>query len=1019
VPTSSSSSSVASQDNRTTTIVVAFSSTTSSTPSSSDPGSGFTSSVNSSYAIVATDPASSATSSSSVLVQTITASILSSVSAPVQGSTSSTANFTASTNNTTGGSATSSLSSALSTDKAAGSPTNITSVVASVATGNATSYPVLVTIYTASGQGQTSSIGPNNTANATLEGSQTPTSGPLSGTSMSDPYLSSAGTASLGFLSQANATGAPGTLLYSLVLPSTSASGGLQNLSSAGTASLGFPSLANATGAPGTLLYSLVLPSTSAFDPTSASQYLSSAGTAVSGFPFRVNATGVPGTLVYSLILSSTRASGFASASGTGAYGYGMSPPFGSYNSSTVVDPGVSQVSGGIISGSYPSAQMTSSPLANGSGNSSILCYAGNATTTGQNVTVTCVPGTINTLSSGGVLQQGSTLPTGTSVDPGSYPSAAPSAVPVFVPQYGGSPGSASSGETTIVVTLTLTRCGACANSATGIPNSLSSGATLPATGVVVSTGPSTFSASGSDSGLASQPGSTPFVDLSGPATVVVSLTMTQCGACTRTSVVPVYTPGMLGNAYGGGYISTPSVYVTVTSPSASGSAVGVPPGYGYSAQPGALTAGSQSVSNSAVPASPVSAAGSSGGSPQASGLSIISGTTTTTVQPGSPTASVYSSAVPTSPGVFPAGSSVGSPQGFGYSSQSGIPTAGSQSVYDSAVSASQVSSTASPVGSPQGSGFTLISGTTTTTVQPGSPTLSVSSSAVLAAPVSAGSSVGSPQGYGSSLVAGTTTTTTVQPGSPTAPASSSAVSTSPVTSAGSSVGSPQGYGSSLIAGPITTTVQPGSSTGLGAPTSIGQVGGATVSGQSSHVSTPSASVVASSAPSVSSEQGYGYSFVPGNPTPVLVPIPGTAVGTPTTVVETATQTLPGQSPYTSIVLTLPAAPSGYGYSPQIGGSSGSGIQIGPATGSGSSAGSTGASNSNSTSSVAPGGLANNGGIAPLSGGTPYPGSVNSGNISVPVNPSALATYEGSATRYSAMDMFQVLLVCLVAVYML
>jgi len=1013
---------------------------------------------------VATDPASSATSSSSVLVQTITASILSSVSAPVQGSTSSTANFTASTNNTTGGSATSSLSSALSTDKAAGSPTNITSVVASVATGNATSYPVLVTIYTASGQGQTSSIGPNNTANATLGGSQTPTSGPLSGTSMSDPYLSSAGTASLGFLSQANATGAPGTLLYSLVLPSTSASGGLQNLSSAGTASLGFPSLANATGAPGTLLYSLVLPSTSAFDPTSASQYLSSAGTAVSGFPFRVNATGVPGTLVYSLILSSTRASGFASASGTGAYGYGMGPPFGSYNSSTVVDPGVSQVSGGIISGSYPSAQMTSSPLANGSGNSSILCYAGNATTTGQNVTVTCVPGTINTLSSGGVLQQGSTLPTGTSVDPGSYPSAAPSAVPVFVPQYGGSPGSASSGETTIVVTLTLTRCGACANSATGIPNSLSSGATLPATGVVVSTGPSTFSASGSDSGLASQPGSTPFVDLSGPATVVVSLTMTQCGACTRTSVVPVYTPGMLGNAYGGGYISTPSVYVTVTSPSASGSAVGVPPGYGYSAQPGALTAGSQSVSNSAVPASPVSAAGSSGGSPQASGLSIISGTTTTTVQPGSPTASVYSSAVPASPGVFPAGSSVGSPQGFGYSSQSGIPTAGSQSVYDSAVSASQVSSTASPVGSPQGSGFTLLSGTTTTTVQPGSPTLSVSSSAVLAfpvsagssvgspqgygsslvagttttttvqpgsptasvsssavlaAPVSAGSSVGSPQGYGSSLVAGTTTTTTVQPGSPTAPASSSAVSTSPVTSAGSSVGSPQGYGSSLIAGPITTTVQPGSSTGLGAPTSIGQVGGATVSGQSSHVSTPSASVVASSAPSVSSEQGYGYSFVPGNPTPVLVPIPGTAVGTPTTVVETATPTLPGHSPYTSIVLTLPAAPSGYGYSPQIGGSSGSGIQIGPATGSGSSAGSTGASNSNSTSSVAPGGLANNGGIAPFSGGTPYPGSVNSGNISVPVNPSALATYEGSATRYSAMDMFQVLLVCLVAVYML
>ncbi len=51
-------------------------------------------------------------------------------------------------------------------------------------------------------------------------------------------------------------------------------------------------------------------------------------------------------------------------------------------------------------------------------------------------------------------------------------------------------------------------------------------------------------------------------------------------------SLVPVYTPSLLGNAYGGGYITTPSVYVIVPSPSSSGSGVGVPPGYGSSLVP-------------------------------------------------------------------------------------------------------------------------------------------------------------------------------------------------------------------------------------------------------------------------------------------------------------------------------------------------------------------------------------------------------------------------------------------------
>lgn len=45
-------------------------------------------------------------------------------------------------------------------------------------------------------------------------------------------------------------------------------------------------------------------------------------------------------------------------------------------------------------------------------------------------------------------------------------------------------------------------------------------------------------------------------------------------------SVTPVYTPAMLGNAYGGGFIITPSIYVSKR-PFPSGPSEGVPPGYG------------------------------------------------------------------------------------------------------------------------------------------------------------------------------------------------------------------------------------------------------------------------------------------------------------------------------------------------------------------------------------------------------------------------------------------------------
>ncbi|MCJ1230116.1 hypothetical protein MMC12_006787 [Toensbergia leucococca] len=65
-------------------------------------------------------------------------------------------------------------------------------------------------------------------------------------------------------------------------------------------------------------------------------------------------------------------------------------------------------------------------------------------------------------------------------------------------------------------------------------------------------------------------------------------------------SMIPVYTPELLGNAYGGGFIITPSIYIAVP-PYVTGSTKGIPPGYGsslISGSPGAPSYDSLSFGN-------------------------------------------------------------------------------------------------------------------------------------------------------------------------------------------------------------------------------------------------------------------------------------------------------------------------------------------------------------------------------------------------------------------------------------
>ena len=60
--------------------------------------------------------------------------------------------------------------------------------------------------------------------------------------------------------------------------------------------------------------------------------------------------------------------------------------------------------------------------------------------------------------------------------------------------------------------------------------------------------------------------------------------TMTSPSSNSSTLVVPLWTPDMLGSAYGGGYITTPSIYVTLSG--TPGFTEEVPPGYGSTFRP-------------------------------------------------------------------------------------------------------------------------------------------------------------------------------------------------------------------------------------------------------------------------------------------------------------------------------------------------------------------------------------------------------------------------------------------------
>ncbi len=87
----------------------------------------------------------------------------------------------------------------------------------------------------------------------------------------------------------------------------------------------------------------------------------------------------------------------------------------------------------------------------------------------------------------------------------------------------------------------------------------------------------------------------------------------------------PVYTPEVLGNAYGGGFVSTPTVYV---SSSAGSGANGIPPGYGFSV----LVVGSSTASTYASGSTDVSTLST----PQIASGVYVSGSTASSTLGGS-----------------------------------------------------------------------------------------------------------------------------------------------------------------------------------------------------------------------------------------------------------------------------------------------------------------------------------------------------------------------------------------------
>ena len=80
------------------------------------------------------------------------------------------------------------------------------------------------------------------------------------------------------------------------------------------------------------------------------------------------------------------------------------------------------------------------------------------------------------------------------------------------------------------------------------------------------------------------------------PATTATTPTANPGGPLSPIPrILPVYSPELLGNAYGGGFVVTPSVYAEIFAES-TGSAQGVPPGYGYSLQAGQTVVGNSIV---------------------------------------------------------------------------------------------------------------------------------------------------------------------------------------------------------------------------------------------------------------------------------------------------------------------------------------------------------------------------------------------------------------------------------------
>ena len=109
------------------------------------------------------------------------------------------------------------------------------------------------------------------------------------------------------------------------------------------------------------------------------------------------------------------------------------------------------------------------------------------------------------------------------------------------------------------------------------------------------------------------------------------------------SSVVPVWTPELLGNAYGGGFINTPSIYVT-RGPSFIATATSIPPGYGFSLKPETSQSTDRTTSIGFTSASlPNDKTGSGGSSSTQIIASSGSGTPYTTDKYGIPTSGTSS----------------------------------------------------------------------------------------------------------------------------------------------------------------------------------------------------------------------------------------------------------------------------------------------------------------------------------------------------------------------------------------